>query len=45
MQSVAVTICVHDLAKDKYVSQGLWNDGFWELPIISKNKTKLYNTF
>ena len=32
---VSTTICVHDLDKDKYVSKALWNDGFWELPLLS----------
>lgn len=33
---IETTLCVHDLEKDRWVSESIWNDGVWERPIISK---------
>jgi hypothetical protein len=32
---VATTLCVHDLAKDVYVSASIWENGVWEESILS----------
>lgn len=33
---IETILCVHDLQKDRWVSESIWKDGVWERPIISK---------
>ena len=33
---VKTTLCIHDLAKDSFVSKDIWNNGVWEANTASK---------